>query len=219
MRIFLTLLLTLLTFTAGAAVRRLPLDVKYPTQLGIEKQVFTDLVAASATRIVSATAGATSAAIASLSVFTLQPDQPRNIVITPAGTTTDIESCVITVTGKNFFNDTITEDFTFAANDTAAQTGAKAFKTITTVSFPANCESGAFAATWNIGVGEKIGLKRCMDETVDFMTSGLNGVLETRATLTADADEVEKNTADFVGTMNSSNDFSARFNQNFRCLP
>lgn len=202
------------------SVRRLFQDVKLPTQGVIEQQSFTDLLAASTTRIVTTTAGATSAAAATLTTFTAQPDSARNIVITPAGTTTDIENCIITVTGTNIFDRTITETFTFAANDTGAQTGAEAFKTVTSVAWPANCESGGFAATWSIGIGEKIGLKRCMAEAGAFVQSSLNGAKEgTAATVVADADEVEKNTADFNGAMNGSNDHKAYFIQNYGCFP
>ena len=207
-------------FAQAQSVRRLMQDVKLPTQGVIEQQAFTDLLAASTTRIVTTTAGATSAAAATLTTFTAQPDSARNIVITPAGTTTDIENCIITVTGTNIFDRSISEAFTFAANDTGAQTGAEAFKTVTSVAWPANCESGGFAATWSIGIGEKIGLKRCMAEAGAWLHSSLNGAKEgTAATVVADADEVEKNTADFNGTMNGSNDFKSYFVQNYGCFP
>ena len=206
-------------FASAAPVKRLAQDVKLPTQGVIEQQAFTDLLAASATRVLSGSAGATSAAIATITTFAAQPDSPRNITVTPTGTTTDVEACVVVVNGTNIFDAAISENFTFLADASTAQTGAKAFKTVTSVVFPANCESGGFAATWNVGIGEKIGLKRCMAETGAFMTSSLNGVLETRATLAFSATAVESNTADFAGTMNGTNDFKAYFVQNFGCFP
>lgn len=195
-------------------------DIKPASQVMIERQDFGTPIATLATRIVTGTAGATSAAIATLSTFSAQPDVPRNITIIPTGTTTDVESCVIVVNGTNYFGRAISENFTFAVDANTAQTGAKAFKTITSVVFPANCESGTFAATWNIGVGEKIGLKRCMANAGDWVWSQVAGAYEsTRATIAASASAVESNTADFNGTMNGSNTFLGFFVQNFACLP
>jgi hypothetical protein len=195
-------------------------DLKPASQVMLEKQDFGTPVAASATRLSSGVAGPTSAAAATISSFTLQPDVPRNIVITPGGTTGDVESCVITVSGTNYFGATITETFTFAADASTAQTGSKAFKTVSSVAFPASCESGGFAATWSVGVGEKIGLKRCMANAGDWVWSEVAGAYEaTRATIAASASAVESNTADFNGTMNGSNRFLGFFVQNFACLP
>lgn len=195
-------------------------DIKPASQVMIERQDFGTPIATLATRVVTGTAGATSAAIATLTTFSGQPDVPRNITIIPTGTTTDVESCVIVVSGTNYFGRAISENFTFAANASTEQTGAKAFKTITSVVFPANCESGTFAATWNIGVGEKIGLKRCMANAGDWIWSQVAGAYEsTRATIANSASAVESNTADFNGTMNGSNTFLGFFVQNFACLP
>lgn len=222
MRIFFLFMLSIcFSMTAEAqSVRRLFQDVKLPTQGVVEQQSFTNLLAASTTRVLSGNAGATSAAAATVTSFAAQPDSPRNLVITPGGTTTDIEACVITVSGTNIFDKAITEAFTFTPNQNTAVTGAKAFKTVTSVAFPANCESGAFAATWSVGIGEKIGLKRCMAEAGAWIQSSIDGAYEaTRATVAADADEVEKNTADFNGAMDGSSDFKAYFIQNYGCFP
>jgi hypothetical protein len=218
---YLLLLATIITCTTVFALpRRMQQDIKLPTQKVIEAQAITDPGAADADAIENEAAGGTSAAAATLSSgFDGQPDVPRNVVITPSATTTDIESCVITVSGTNIRGAAITEDFTFAANDTAAQTGAKAFKTVTSVAFPASCESGGYAATWDIGYGEKLGLSKCIDGTGYFLSSMVAKAYETtRATVVADDDEVEKNTADFNGTMNGANDFVALYIQNFRCI-
>ena len=92
------------------------------------------------------------------------------------------------------------------------------FKTITSITFPANIESGGFAATWDVGVTGALGLNYCMDEdTVLFAT--LNGTYEsTRATVTYDADEIEKNTADLNSALDG-NDVNVYHIQNFRCFP
>lgn len=222
MREFTKLLLAFVTLTCGiahAVPRRLNQDIKLPSQQMIEKFSITNPIAALATRIVTGTAGGTSAAAATLTTFSAQPDVPRNLTIIPTGTTTDVESCVITVSGTNYKNVAITEDFTFAANASTAQTGSKAFKTVTSVAFPANCESGGFAATWNIGVGEKLGLNHCLAQAGHVIGSTVAGAWETtRPTMAASATAIESNTADFNGTMDGSNDFEIFYIQNFRCL-
>ena len=175
--------------------------------------------AAGTADVLSAYAGTvTTSGTKTASTFVAQPDVPRNLVITPGGTTTDIETCVIRVNGTNYLSGTIYEDFAFAANTASATTGVKAFKTVSSVVFPVDCESGSFGATWSAGYGEKIGLKNCMDFAGDWQSSEVGGVYETsRATIVADADEVEKNTADFNGTMTGSAAFIGHFIQNFLC--
>jgi hypothetical protein len=218
-----TVIAMLMAFVSNAhaaPVRRLYQDVKLPTQQVVEKQTITAPAADSTTNVVSGHAGATSAAIATVTSGLTNPDVPRNLVITPGGTTTDVESCVIVVAGTNIFNQSISENFTFAANDSAAQTGTKAFKTITSVTFPANCESGGFAATWSIGAGSKLGLNRCMAVKSDFLQAGLGGTREgTFPTVVASATAVESNTVDLNSAYDDSADVQAYFMQNFRCFP
>ncbi len=211
-------LFILFALDASAAVKREFQDIKLPTQVVLERQYFTTPVAADDDRVAIDTAGGTSAAVATLSSFAAQPDVPRNITITPGGTTTDVEACVIVVSGTNIRNASISENFTFLANATDPVVGGKAFKTVSSVVFPASCESGGFAATWDIGVGEKIGLKSCMDLAGDWVSSQVAGVYETtRATIAASATVIESNTADFNGTMDGSAAFIGYFIQNFRC--
>jgi hypothetical protein len=216
---FITLLLVF-AVNSFASVQRIFQDVKLPSQEVLEHQTFTNIQAAGTTGIISANAGPTSADEIVITTGITNPDQPRNLLITPAGTTADVAGCTVAVAGTNIFGVAITEDFVIADNQTTATTGSKAFRTVTSITFPDNCEEGTFAATWDIGQGEKIGLKRCIDQAGDWAWSVVAGAYEsTRATVAADADEVEKNTADFDGTMNGANDFDAYFIQNFRCLP
>jgi hypothetical protein len=140
------------------------------------------------------------------------------LTITPTGTTTDVESCVVTVSGTSILNKAITETFSFAANASTATVGVKAFKTVSSISFAADCESGTFAATWIVGVGDVLGLKACMAKAGHVIQTVFDGVYEgTRATCVADADEVEKNTCDINGTLNAAKDVEFFFMQNFAC--
>ena len=120
-----------------------------------------------------------------------RPDYARNVTITPGGTTTDVAAGNIVVTGTNIFGETITESIAIAANASSAVTGASAFATITSVLFP--IQDGA-AATFTIGTGSKLGLGRCFPAAPICLDAYLGGTVEgTAATLTGDADEVEKN--------------------------
>lgn len=213
--------LALTMFTAQAAnayVVPTYRDIKPATQKMIEFQAIDNPGAASTSNILLNNAGNTSTAAVTVSTFLTQPDVARNLVITPGGTTNDVGSCSILVTGKDYLNNTITENFAFAANASSATTGNKAFKSITSIYFPANCEDTPFGATWSVGWGEKIGVKRCMNKAGHILFSTLNGAKEATApTMAADASTVSLNTADFNGTMNGTNDFELLFIQNFRC--
>lgn len=220
MKMLMLFILTLFAMAAQAYTVPTFRDIKPSTQVMIERQDFGVPIAADTDYVKTTYAGATSAAAVTLSSFTAQPDVPRNLTITPTGTTGDVEACVIVVNGTNFFGRAISESFTFIADASTAQTGSKAFKTVSSVVFPANCESGGFAATWIIGVGEKIGLKRCMANAGDWVWSEVAGVYETtRATIANSASAIESNTADFNGTMNGSSRFLGHFVQNFACMP
>jgi hypothetical protein len=217
---FLIMLFTFFTIAAQAYVVPTYRDLKPSTQAMLERQDFGLPIAATAANIKSAFAGPTSAATVTLSSFLGQPDVARNLVITPGGTTADVAACVITVNGLNYFGKVMSETFTFTAAQSTAVTGNKAFKSVSSVVWPANCEQGGFAASWSIGVGEKIGLKNCLANAGDWFHSQVAGVKEaTAATIVNSASAVESNTADFNGTMNGSNRFIAFFVQNFACLP
>jgi len=216
-------LLVLLNASAFGVVRVERRDLKLATQVLLEKQTMTTPILASTTYVIASHAGPTSAAVATISSFTNQPDVPRNIVITPgsnATTTADVESCVVTVTGTDYFSAVLTETFTFEANASTAVTGSKAFKTLSSVAFPADCESGSFAATWSVGVGTKLGLKRCMEDSGHLAWISVDGTYEgTRPTIANSSTAVSGNTIIPSTAMNGAKDVDAFFVQNYRCLP
>ena len=194
-------------------------DIKLPSQAMIEKQSFANLLASSSTRLLSSNAGPTSAAEKVVSSFSAQPDVPRNLEISPGGTTGDIENCTVVVAGTNISGDSISEDFVFVANQTAKVVGHDAFASVSSITWPASCESGAFAATWSVGIGEKIGVKRCMDNAGDILFSLKDGAKEgTAPSMVASSSRLSSNTADFNGTMDGAADFVLYFFQNFRCF-
>ncbi len=208
-----------LTLSVNAAVERRSLDMALPSQQMVERQVIVAPGATTTASILSANAGNTSAAAATVSSFLAQPDVPRALVITPGGTTTAVAPCAIIVSGTSITGSSISDTFFFTNNQSTPSRGNKAFKTVTSVAFPANCEDGSFNATWSVGYDSKLGLKKCMRNTGNFFHATLNGVLEaTRPTITYGATLVEDNTIVLSSALNST-DVEAFFMQNYRCSP
>lgn len=218
-KVLLGLAVLLIPTVSQAAPQRLFRDLKLPTQKMVEKQTITNPAAAGSNQVLSASAGNTSAAAATVSSFAAQPDVPRNLVITPGTSTVDVAACNIVVSGTNYHGVSMSESFAFANNQSGAVTGNLAFKTVTSVLFPANCEDGSFATTWSVGYGEKLGVSHCMDNAGDIFFSLLNGAKEATApTMAVGATtSVAGVTADFNGTMNGANDFVLYYMQNYVC--
>jgi len=121
------------------------------------------------------------------------PPYPRNITVTPGGTTADVAAGDVVVTGTNMADEVISETFTFLANAESAKVGAKAFKTVTSILVPQ--QDGA-AATFTVGWGDVLGLPFLLT-TKTLVMAVFNGIIETTAaTQVIDADELEKNTVD-----------------------
>jgi hypothetical protein len=202
-------------FALNASVNRR--DMKMPTQAMLEHQTVATPIVADDDRLLAATT-TSGTAVTTVTTFLAQPDVPRNITIIPYGASTaDVVASTVTVNGTNFFGSTISEGLAFGAAASTATAGAKAFKTVTSISFPAQ---GSGGVVWKVGVGDVLGLKRCMARAGDLAWTVFDGTFEsTRATCIADVDEVEKNTCDINGTLNGSKNVDFYFVQNWRCLP
>ncbi len=142
--------------------------------------------------------------ITTVTTFLAQPDFPRNVTVTPGGTTADVPAGDITITGTNIRDEVITEAITLAANASTLKAGLKAFKTVTSVVFPV--QDGA-AATYDVGFADVMGLDRKMAEA-SVLDAYADGVRETTAaTVTFSATAIESNTVD----TNTANDASVDF--------
>lgn len=197
-------------------------DLKLVSQKLIEYQLISNPNVASSVNMLSGQDGPDSAAASTVSTFLAQPDVPRNIVITPVGTTADVATCVAVLSGTDIHGQAITENFSFVANQATSATGTKAFATVTSLVFPALCEDTPFGATWNAGYSEKLGLKRCLAQDGHILFSTLDGAKEATApTISSSSTVVSENTADFNGAMDGTSDFELMFIQNFRpsCFP
>ena len=119
-----------------------------------------------------------------------QPDVPRNVTLTHTAVGAADTLGTVIVTGTDVLGQVITEVLTPSSG--AAVTGAKAFKTITSV-VGAGWVIGEGNDTIVVGVGDKIGLPFLMDAATDAPLSIL-GTAITVPTATYDVDEVCKNT-------------------------
>lgn len=213
----LILLLSLTFSTASfAAIDVQRRDMKLASQVLLEKQTITDadLAGLQAGAVGIAT---TAASTTTVTTFVAQPDVCRNVTIDPGGTTASVPAGNVVVSGTNFFGAAISENIALLADATAAASGVKAFCSLTSVLFPIQDGAGA---TYDIGYGDVLGLKRCMDSAGHVVHTVFDNAVEaTRPTCVADADEIEKNTCDINGTLDGSKDVEIYFIQNFRCLP
>jgi hypothetical protein len=216
MKFLFVFLISMFTMTANAYVVPTFRDIKPATQAMLEYQRIAVPVLANTTRLKALTA--TSATLTTtISTFLAQPDVPRNITVTTGGTTADCKAANVTVAGTNFYGAVISEDLAIADNQAGSTSGAKAFKTVTSVSIPAQDGAGC---TYSVGVGDVLGLKNCMKQVGDVAWAVFDGAFEaTRPTCLADATHVESNTCDINGTLNGSKNVDIYFVQNFRCHP
>lgn len=170
----------------------------------VHRQKWTAVATASTTAQSSGLATSNSVTT-TVTTFTAQPDFPRNLVITPGGTTASVPAGNVVVTGTNIRGDVITENFTFTSAQSSATTGSKAFKTVTSVVFPIQGGSGA---TYSIGTGVKLGLDRKLAEAsvVDAYADGVREA--TAATVAFSSSAVESNTVSTSTAPNGTRNFS-----------
>lgn len=206
-------------FANAQSAQRFFQTIRLPSaQTVLEHQVIPAPIVATTNYVLTTNAGPTSAAALTVNSFAHQPDVPRTITITPTGTTGDVESCAVVVTGTNILGKTISDTLTFAANASTAQTSIKAFKTVSSITWPANCESGGFAATWIVGVGSALGVQRCTKNAGAYAWSVFNGAYETtRGTFTSNASDVSQNLFAPNGTPDGTKDVELYYSQNFAC--
>lgn len=127
------------------------------------------------------------------------PVYPRNITATSGGTAADIKAVQVIVAGTNMNGDAITETLpVFTVDSATTVTGAKIFKTVTSITIPAHDGTGATTA---IGFGSKLGIPYKLDNNTVFLAF-LNGAKEgTLPTVTTSATVLESNGMTLSGTL------------------
>lgn len=180
----------------------------YQTSRGhVWRQQWTNAVAADPDRLLTATATSDSVAT-TVTSFLAQPDFPRNITITPGGTTDDVAGDDVVVTGTNIRGETITENITMTENGSTLVAGSKAFATVTSIVFPV--QDGA-AATFIVGVGDKLGLDRMMDADHVISTTVAGTQETTRPTVAYSNTAIESNTLDPNTALDGAKDVIAYY--------
>jgi hypothetical protein len=131
-----------------------------------------------------------------------QPDVPRNITATSAGTAGDIKAIQVVVAGTDINGQAITETLpAFTVDSATTVVGSKAFRTVTSVTIPAHDGTGATTA---IGVGDKLGLPDYLSRN-SVIAAYLAGVKEgTAPTVTTSTSSLSNNTADLNSAYNGT---------------
>ncbi len=208
-------LITLFFMTEAHAVQRMPQDIKLPSQKMLEYDIIENAVALDDNGILDDHAGAGAAASVTVTTFLAQPDLPRNIVVTPTGTTADIKAGNVVVSGTNASGGLISETFVITDNLATAVVGTKAFKTVTSISLP--LEDSPYGGTWDVGWGDKLGLSKCLDSTALIIKSFITATAET-ITATSSATALESNGFTPTNVANGTRDYEILYVQNFRCI-
>lgn len=130
------------------------------------------------------------------------PAVPRNVTATAGGTDADIKAIQVVVAGTNFADEAITETLdAFTVNTPGSVTGAKAFKTITSITIPAHDGTGATTA---VGWGDKLGLPDKLPANT-VLLAALGGVKEgTAPTVAVSSSALESNTVDLNSALDGS---------------
>lgn len=130
------------------------------------------------------------------------PGVPRNVTATAGGTAGDIKAIQVVIAGTNMNDEAITETLSAFTVDTAGTvTGAKIFKTITSITVPAHDGTGATTA---VGFGNKFGIPAKLTFNT-VLAAALNGVKEgTAPTVTVSSSVLESNGFTLNSTPNST---------------
>jgi len=149
----------------------------------------------------AATATSSSAITTVTSFLQTVPDYPRNVTVTPGGTTADVAGGNILVNGTDIYDQVIQDSIAILANASTIVTGVKAFKTITSVVFPIQDGAGA---TYTIGTGPALGLGRMFTKPCVLQSKAASTIEGTAPTLVADPNEISKNTISYNTALNST---------------
>ena len=129
------------------------------------------------------------------------PDVPRNITATAGGTSANITAVQVVVAGTDIDGLPITETLpAFTAATAGTVSGAKAFRTVTSITIPHN----GTGVTTAIGKGTAVGLNRRLSRDT-VVNAYLNGVRETtRPTVAFSATASSGNTVILNSTLNGT---------------
>lgn len=111
------------------------------------------VAAGTTTAVLTATPGSNSSQTITTGI--VNPDVPRALSVTAGGTTAQVQTSSVIVTGLNVEGKTITESFAFAQAVGGTVNGLKAFKSVSSVFVPAQLGAGV---TYAVGTQNVLGL-------------------------------------------------------------
>jgi hypothetical protein len=130
------------------------------------------------------------------------PRVPKCLTATTDGTAADIKAVQVVIAGTNYLDEAITETMpVFTENTKTTVVGAKAFKTVTSVTVPAMDGDGA---TVSIGESEILGLPYKLTHNTVFRTFLDNSLEGTAPTVTVSTTAIESNTIDLNTALNGA---------------
>lgn len=152
------------------------------------------VAAGTTTAVLGATATALTAQTISANIT--NPDVPRALSVTVGGTASSILDSAIVVTGTNVEGKVITESFQTTAAGTGTINGSKAFKTVTSVTIPAQAGT---AGTIAVGTQNKLGVfhrlfpNNTTVKVVSYTAIGSAATLQAAPTVVANETVLERN--------------------------
>lgn len=130
-----------------------------------------------------------SASTTSITTFT-NPDFPRNIILRTAGTTADVKTGNIEITGTDINGEALVDLIAITDDYAGNKTGSECFKTVTKIDIPAQDDDGA---TYAFGVGEALGLDRKLTSNTVILAIVDNDYETSRPTIVYNEDEISSN--------------------------
>lgn len=158
--------------------------------------------AAGTTQLMTATA--LSNTTANSFTVTPNPDVPRNIVITIAGTAANVPAGNVVITGVNVEGKVITETLALTQDATGTLTGNLAFKNVTSITAPQADGTGVtLAAGYGVKIG--IGMRNLASMPAQVLVrTGTVETIEAPSATAYSATLVEANTVTFTSAPNAS---------------
>lgn len=185
----------------GATARKIVGEIQ--SSFGyMRRQTWSNALATDADRLLNDQA-TSNTVVTAVTSFLAQPDFARQITVTPGGTTASVPAGDVTIVGTNIRGEVISDVVTFLANASTVGATTKAFKTVTSITFPVQDGAGA---TYDVGINDALGLDRCMTAD-EVQSASMDGTFEaTRPTVTYHVSDVSKNTVTPNTALNAAKD-------------
>lgn len=183
-----------------------------------EYQSFTTPAATTTNGVLAATNNSSTSASKVVTAGITSPDVPRNLTVVTGGSTGDCAAGNVTVVGTDALGRALSENIAIVVNQNGTSTGAKAFRTVSSISLPA--EQTTHNCTFAVGAGSSLGLNRCLNFPGDVGHATYGGIKETTApAISANSSAVSGNLVKLNSSVDGAHSVQILYYQNYRCLP